>query len=458
MYFSVSTTHRPAADLGYLLMKHPDRVHEAELGFGHAVVFFPEAGSERCEAVLALDIDPVALVRGKGKTEGLEDQYVNDRAYAASSFLSVALNRVYRSAMAGQSRERPGLAALLIPLELVIKPLPVNGPPGLVRDLFEPLGWTVDIVPLPGEAASSRYVELRLKGSLRLRDALSHVYVLVPVLDDEKHYWAGDDEVEKLLLKGEAWLSSHPARDLIARRYLKNRRDLTQVTLARLSRDMAVPFAAAGPSQDSRENTFEAPLRLHDRRLDTVAALLVKSGARRVADLGCGDGRLIEHLVRHDQFETIIGLDASTRVLERAMRRLKLGQPGGPKEGRVVLLHGALTYRDARWQAAEAAALVEVVEHLDPDRLAAMTAVVFGAARPTAVIVTTPNADYNALFPALDTGTFRHPDHRFEWTRPAFRAWASAIAPDYGYQAAFSGIGDDHPEFGPVTQAVVFSR
>lgn len=457
MYLSLATTHQPATDLGFLLMKHPDRVHEVELSFGRAVVFFPEACTERCEAVLVLDVDPVGLVRGRGSADGLLDQYVNDRPYAASSFLSVALNRIYRSAMAGGSRERPELAASAIPLEITIKPLPVRGSTDLVRSLFEPLGWTVDVGRIATDDRPSRYVELHLSGTMRLADALSHLYVLIPVLDEDKHYWVGDDEVEKLLGKGEAWLSSHPARDLIARRYLKNRRDLVRAALSRLSPEAGAPEASAQPDGPGREETLEAPLRLHDRRLDAVAAVLVESGAKVVADLGCGEGRLLERLVRDRRFDRIIGLDASGRSLERAAGRLKLGQPGGP-DGRLTLLHGALTYRDERWHAADAAALVEVIEHLDPDRLPALADVVFGAARPKTVVVTTPNADYNALFPTLEAGAFRHPDHRFEWSRGEFRAWASGIEERYGYRAVHAGIGDDDPNLGPVSQMAVFTR
>jgi 3' terminal RNA ribose 2'-O-methyltransferase Hen1 len=457
MYFSLTTTHRPATDLGFLLMKHPERIHEVELGFGRAAAFFPDAREERCEAALVLDVDPVGLVRGRGATEGLMDQYVNDRPYAASSFLSVALNKIFRSAMAGNSRERPELAATAIPLEIVVTPLLVRGASEIVKKLFEPLGWTVDAVPIEERRGKSHYVTLRLSGVNRVADALGHVYVLIPVLDQDKHYWIGDDEVEKLLAKGTTWLATHPEREFIARLYLKGRRDLVKAALARLAPEENFD----GPSRQAalgREEVLEAPLRLHDLRLDTVAASLTESGAAVVADLGCGEGKLLERLVRDKRFKRIIGLDASTRSLERAARRLKLGQVGGPPEGRAALLHGALTYRDERWHGAEAAALVEVIEHLDFDRLSALADVVFGVGRPKTVIVTTPNAEYNVLFPSLPAGAFRHPDHRFEWTRAEFQQWASGVEARYGYRAAYSGVGEAHPEFGPVSQVAVFTR
>ncbi len=457
MFLSIATTHRPATDLGFLLMKHPERVHAVELSFGTGTVLFPEASEERCEAALVLDVDPVGLVRGRGRSEGLLDQYVNDRPYAASSFLSVALNRAFRTAMAGSSRERQNLADTAIPLEIRVTPLPVRGGETLLAELFEPLGWTIEAVRLVGPSGPSRYVDLVLRGTLRLADALSHLYVLLPALDADKHYWVGADEVDKLLAKGGAWLGAHPAREEIARRYLRRRRDLVAEALARLApEDEPVEAAEEEAQTPAREAAIEAPLRLHELRLDTVAEALAASGAKTVADLGCGEGKLLRRLARDRRYEKLIGLDASTRVLERAAASLRLRDPGG--DDRIVLLHGALTYRDERWHGVDAAALVEVIEHLDPDRLAALEAVVFGEARPATVIVTTPNAEYNRLFPGLAAGAMRHPDHRFEWTRAEFAAWAAEVAERHGYAAALSGIGDADPSLGPPSQMAVFSR
>jgi 3' terminal RNA ribose 2'-O-methyltransferase Hen1 len=455
MFLSIATTHSPATDLGFLLMKHPDRAHEIALAFGKAVVFFPQADSERCEAVLTLDLDPVALVRGRGEGDGVTDQYVNDRPYAASSFLSVALNKAFRTAMTGVSRERPELAQAAIPLEVVVAPLPAPDN-DLLERLFAPLGWRVEAQRIEGENGPSRYVELRLAGTLRVADALTHLYVLIPTLDTDKHYWVGDDEVEKLVAKAGSWLAAHPERETIARRYLKNRRSLARAALARLAPE--AELEAPPDSALRREEALEEPLRLHDRRLDAVVALLKGAGARSVADLGCGEGKLLQRLVKDRSFETLIGLDASAHSLERARERLKLDLAGGPDRERVKLLHGALTYRDERWAVVDAAALVEVIEHLDQDRLPALADAVFGAAKPKSVVVTTPNADYNVVFEHLPAGQFRHPDHRFEFTRAQFTNWAGEVAQRYGYAVEFSGIGDAHPEHGPVSQVGVFSR
>jgi 3' terminal RNA ribose 2'-O-methyltransferase Hen1 len=460
MFLSIATTYRPATDLGFLLHKHPNRLHEFELTFGKAFVFYPEAGETRCEAALVLDVDPVGLVRGKGQGEGLLDQYVNDRPYAASSFLSVALNRAFRTAMAGACAERRDLADSAIPLEAVVTPLPMRGGENMVRSLFEPLGWSVSVDPVgaPDAASAGRlYGRVKLAGTGRLSALLNHLYVLIPVLDDAKHYFVGEDEIDKLLKRGEGWLDQHPDRELIIRRYLRHRGSLARAALERLApetRDEAVEPEA----RDTPEDTLETPIRLNDERMIAVVDALRATGAKTIADLGCGEGKLLQRLLRERWAERLIGLDPAARALEWAAKRLKLHLPGGPPEGRVLLLHGSLTYRDERWAGVDAAALVEVIEHLDPDRLPLVARVVFGEARPGAVVVTTPNAEYNALFPNLSPGAFRHPDHRFEWTRAEFRAWADGIESGYGYRAAIGGIGREDETLGRPTQMAIFTR
>jgi 3' terminal RNA ribose 2'-O-methyltransferase Hen1 len=457
MFLSIATTHQPATDLGYLLMKHPGRLHETELSFGRSYVMYPAATNERCEAVLLLDVDPVELVRGRGQAEGLLDQYVNDRPYAASSFLSVALNRTFRTAMTGTSRERQALADSAIPLEIAVRPLPLAGGQDLVERLFSPLGWQVTVEPiLSPSGAVSRYAALTLRGAMRLADALSHLYVLIPVLDADKHYWVGDDEVDKLVEKGGAWLAGHPDRELIAQRYLKNRRNLYRAALDRLA--ASEPVFEDDDTWQQPEMIIETRLNVHDMRLDRVADVIKASGATSVADLGCGEGKLLRRLIHNSSLTKILGVDVSTQSLRRAAENIKLGQPGGPKEGRVTLIQGALTYRDARWASNDSAALVEVIEHIDIDRLPAVEAVVFGASGFHTIVVTTPNADYNALFDGLSTGSFRHSDHRFEWTRAQFQEWAEGVAARNGYSVDIEGIGDPDMERGSLTQMAVFRK
>jgi 3' terminal RNA ribose 2'-O-methyltransferase Hen1 len=466
MLLTLTTTHAPATDLGYLLHKNPSKVQGFELSFGKAHVFYPEATAARCTAALLLDVDAVGLVRGRkgpaGEGFALE-QYVSDRPYAASSFLSVAIARVFGSAMAGRSRGRPDLAVTPLPLEARVSALPCRGGEGFLRSLFEPLGYSVVANRRPLDSqfpawGESPYLSVGISGVCRLSELLTHLYVLVPVLDDDKHYWVGDAEVEKLLRHGEGWLSAHPQREAIVGRYLKHRRALMRETLARLvEEDQSDPDEAA-ETHAGEEEALEKRISLNEERLGTVVAVLKGSGAKRVLDLGCGEGKLLRALLAEKQFDEIVGLDVSLRTLERAGDRLKLEQLPQRQRDRVRLLQGSLTYRDKRLQGFEAAAVVEVIEHLDPPRLEAFARVLFECARPDTVVVTTPNAEHNVKFESLPAGRLRHKDHRFEWTRAEFGQWSETIAGRFGYGVKLAPIGPDDPAVGAPTQMAVFTR
>jgi 3' terminal RNA ribose 2'-O-methyltransferase Hen1 len=458
---TITYTRAPARDLGFLLLKNPDRVHERRIAFGTAYVFYPEATDERCTAALLLDIDPVGLVR-RGPGARSIAQYVNDRPYVASSFLSVAIADAFGTALGGRSKERQELADEALPFSAHLPVVPSRGGEGLVRRLFEPLGYTVLAQPLALDPAfpewgESRYLSLTIDGQVRLRDLLAHLYVLLPVLDDDKHYWVSESEIEKLLRRGEGWLSQHPERELIVDRYLVRQRPLTRVALAQLAEDDPDPDATE-EAHDQQEAAIEAPMSLNEQRLGTVVAALKASGAHSVIDLGCGEGRLLQRLIDDPEFERIVGMDVSHRSLEIASRRLRLDRMPERKRARIELMHGSLTYRDRRLSGFDAAALVEVIEHLEPERLAALEAHVFGTAQPGTILVTTPNVEYNARFETLPAGRFRHRDHRFEWTRDQFRGWAAAVAERRGYAVRYVPIGPEDPDVGSPTQMAVFSR
>jgi 3' terminal RNA ribose 2'-O-methyltransferase Hen1 len=461
MLLTISTTHRPATDLGHLLRKNPARVQRFEQTFGSAHVFYPEATEERCTVALLLEIDPVGLVRGRRGPSGeggTLEQYVNDRPYVASSFLSVAIADVFGSALSGSSKERPELAEQPIPLCAKIAVLPCRGGEAFLRALFEPLGYTVRVTGFPLDAkfpewGESAYFTVTLEGTLPLHALLSHLYVLVPVLDNEKHYWVGDDEVAKLLRHGEGWLAAHPQREVITRRYLKHRFNLVDEALAKLTEGETNPDET-GLAHAAEEAQVEEPIRLNDQRMAAVVAALKSAGAKRVLDLGCGGGQLIRALMKDKAFEKITGMDVSHRSLEIAHERLHLDRL--PQRDRVELLHGSLMYRDQRLTGYDAAAVVEVIEHLDPPRLAAFERVLFECARPQTVVLTTPNAEYNVKWETLPAGRFRHKDHRFEWTRAEFQAWASRVAERFGYRVDFVPIGPEDAAVGSPTQMAVF--
>ncbi|MEV4261732.1 3' terminal RNA ribose 2'-O-methyltransferase Hen1 [Kribbella sp. NPDC049584] len=448
----------PASDFGFLLHKNPSRPQKIEVTGGSAHVFYPEATDERCTAAVLLAIDPIGLVRsGRGRAaEGFTlGQYVNDRPYAASSLLAVALAKLFRTAMNGRCDARPELAARAIPLEIHVPALPCNGGSDLAERLFAPLGWNVDARPVPLDPeipawGDSRYVDLRLTGVLRLADALNHLYVMLPVLDDAKHYWVGPDEVDKLVRAGEGWLGAHPEKELISRRYLAHRRYLADAALERL--------VEVDGEELVEESSDEGSVSLAVERRGVVAGVLRELGARRIADIGCGEGALVGELLKDPMIGELIATDVSARALIRAKRRLHYDDLPDRQRDRLRFLQSSVTYSDERLAGLDAVVLMEVVEHVDPPRLPALAHSVFHAARPAAVVMTTPNCEYNARFPSLPAGNFRHPDHRFEWTRPEFESWSYEVATRYNYSVTFRPVGPLDPEVGPPTQLALFRR
>ncbi|GGG54389.1 3' terminal RNA ribose 2'-O-methyltransferase Hen1 [Hymenobacter glacieicola] len=476
MLLTITTTHQPATDLGYLLHKNPSRLQTLDVAAGQAHVFYPEATAERCTAALLLTIDPVALVRSHrgpaGEGFALE-QYVNDRPYVASSFLSAALAKAFNTAMNGTCKDRPELPDTLLPLMATVAVMPAASAEQLQR-LFGPLGYEVEteahpLDPTVPEWGNSRYFTLRLRhAGLRLQDLLSHLYVLIPVLDNNKHYWIGKAEAEKLLHRGGEWLPRHPEREFITRRYLRfsayvnptlerllsNEEDLTDDTI-----ELALsPAANAAPATELGAGEAADTLSLHDLRLDRVAEEIRRLGAKRVLDLGCGEGKLVRRLLQLPHVEHILALDVSWRELERAQQRLHVAEMPPRQRERLTLAQGSVLYHDPRLAGYDAAAVVEVIEHLDESRLATFEQVVFARARPGVVLVTTPNADYNQHYETLAAGQFRHQDHRFEWTQAQFTAWAGGVAERHGYRVRVEPLGPVMAGLGAPSQLAVFER
>jgi len=462
MLFTITYTGTDTANLGFLLHKNPYRPQKFELGFGGAYVFYPEISDGRTTAALLLDINPVNLARGKEgaarqTASGLFD-YVNDRPYVCSSFMSVAIAAVFRTAMAGRCDERQALCDSLLDLEAAVTMLPCRSDTQMLLRVFEPLGYEVNYTdfvtdenfPLWGE---SRYVNLTLKAKIRLRDLLKHIYILIPVFDRQKHYWIGYDEVEKLTRNAGDWLSGHPEKAFITSRYLKRMRPLVNMAFTRLSSE---PDEESSQSEERKEE-LERKLNLNMKRLGVVTAALKSLGARSVIDIGCGEGNLLRMLSGEKRFERIAGADVSLSALERAAEKLKITGVSDSARERVSLFQSSFTYQDARFKGYDAACAVEVIEHIDIPRLSAFCQVLFGYTRPRFIIITTPNREYNINYANIGKNNFRHSDHRFEWTRVEFKSWGEKTAEARGYTVKFSEIGEDGAPEGAPTQMAVFT-
>ncbi len=463
---TLTSTHEAATDLGFLLRKNPERPQSFSLSFGKAHVFYPEATPDRCTVALLVEVDPVGLVRnrnGPSGERGALDRYVNDRPYAVSSFLSVAIADIFGSALSGRSKERPELVDSPIPLSVAFSALPCRGGEELLHRLFEPLGYAVSARRLPLDESfpdwgDSSYFQVELNVRLPLQQVLSHLYVLVPVLDNDKHYWVGDDEVGKLLRHGDGWLAAHPESDAITRRYLKHQRSLVDDALKQLADESEPDPDTVAEGRAEEEEAIERSISLNEQRLGSVLATLKATDATRVLDLGCGEGRLLQVLLKERQFTEIVGMDVSHRALKIAADRLHFDRLPPLQKARLRLLHGSLIYRDQRLAGFDAAAVVEVIEHLDAARLAALERVLFECANPKHVVITTPNREYNVKWENLPAGRFRHRDHRFEWTRPEFQEWANGVAHRFGYTVRFLPVGPQDVAVGSPTQMAVFTR
>jgi 3' terminal RNA ribose 2'-O-methyltransferase Hen1 len=460
MLLTITYTGKNTTDLGYLLYKNPYRPQVFELNHGKAYVFYTEVSDECTTAALLLDIDPIDLARGKQGSQGggLFD-YVNDRPYVSSSLMSTAISKVFGTALTGRADKHQSLSDSLLDLSATISMLPCRGEQVMLNRIFEPLGYELsyetfvsdELFPGWGE---SKYVNLTIKGHVRLRDLLKHIYVLIPVFDRQKHYWVGEDEVEKLLRMGEDWLAGHPERAYITGRYLNRRRSLVNMAFERLA---AADVDAGELPQEEAWEKPEKKLNLNTQRLGSVVAALKNCGAKSVIDIGCGEGNLLSLLIKERQFSRIAGVDVSHVALERSNDKLKLDRAGDSLRERITLFQGSLTYKDDRFEGYDAACVIEVIEHLDIPRLAAFERVLFEFTRPRTVVLTTPNREYNVKYDNLYDDGLRHGDHRFEWTRAEFRKWATQVSEKHGYIVQFSEIGEADEALGAPTQMGVFT-
>jgi 3' terminal RNA ribose 2'-O-methyltransferase Hen1 len=450
MYLSIATTYQPATDLGHLLHKHPDRAFKSEGSQSDYYCFFPVATAEYCKACLVLNFNSRPESNGHGRPflPQLQSQYINDRPYVAGSQLSIAIADVFGTAMNGKSKDRQNLADIALPFEIEISAVHCNAGADFIQKIFEPLGYTVEVsntklnekFPAWGQAP---YFSIKLNTTKRISEILRQIYVLLPVLDNFKHYYIEDAEKEKILRLGEGWLQNHPLVEIITQRSLKNIRSLSNEAL-----EILLGSEPITSSSLDGEAKLESPIRLNELRFNKVEEVLITSGVKRVLDFGCGEGRFLEKLIRNPWFSEVIGADVSIASLERATKRLERNS----SKNKAKLIHSSFTYHDDRLKDIDSMVMLEVIEHIDLTNLDFVEKNIFEFIKPKLLIITTPNADYNTKF---QQPGFRHPDHRFEWTRDEFKVFCEKSI-KYGYTYEISFIGDIEPALGGPTQMGVF--
>lgn len=462
MLLTITMNGTNTQDLGYLLHKNPQRAQCFELNFGKAYVFYTEVSDSRTTAALLLDINPIDLARGKlgSKDRGLFD-YVNDRPYVSSSFMSTAINSVFSTAMSGRCAKRQELADSKLNLEATVYNLPVRSEKNLVQEIFEPLGYEISVRESVldekfTEWGESCYIDLTLKGKVKLSELLNHLYVLIPVFDKQKHYYISEDEIDKLIRHGEGWLSAHPLKNKIIRRYFDMKKSYANKTIARLLESESETKETEEENIQEQE-TAEKKIPLNKQRLEAVKNAVLSSGAKTVLDIGCGEGKLTAMLLREQQIQKITAADVSVSVLEKAKQKLNYERMQPYLKNKLTLMQASLMYKDNRFSGFDAACVVEVIEHLDIQRIPLFEKVMFEYAKPKTVILTTPNKEYNVKYPTLENGTLRHRDHRFEWTRDEFKNWCEHICSKFGYKVEIKNIGETDEEYGSPTQMGVFT-
>jgi 3' terminal RNA ribose 2'-O-methyltransferase Hen1 len=454
MLLEITTTHSPATDLGFLLNKHPDRLQSVELAVGKAQVFYTEATDSICTACLLLEINPIDLVRNRNQMAFLQEHYVNDRPYTSNSFLSTALVKAFGSAMNGTSKGKPELVNVPIPLKAKVHSLKVGSDKIYLHKLFEPLGYNIQVetLPLDDQFPSwgvSQAVNLTVEKTTTLKELLNQLYVFILATDNDRHYWISRNDIDVLLRRGEGWLDQHPEKEWITRRFFKNLRSLANQALLRLTNEEEVEID---------QTTSPIRVNLHEQRLQKAFELIKQNGAETVLDLGCGEGKLIRKLMKDSQFKRIVGMDVSFTELLKAKENLFLDTASPLMRERISLFQGSVTYKDDRMKGFDAVALVEVIEHIDEERLPAMEKVVFGNANPSMVVLSTPNAEYNVVYERLESENFRHEDHRFEWTREQFKQWCEKVCSEFNYEVVIYPVGEETIEIGAPSQMAVFKR
>lgn len=464
MLLTITYEGQNTQDLGFLLHKNPDRAQEFELSYGKAYVFYPEVSDARTTAALLLDIDPIDLARGKlGSKDGGLFDYVNDRPYASTSFMSTAIARVFNTAMAGKCAKKQELADTPLHLTATLYALKDNRDEKLAAQLFEPLGYTVEArrtvldEKFP-DWGLSPYIDLTISGTVKLSEMLNHIYVLIPVFDRQKHYYISKDEIQKLLDHGEGWLGKHPYKEKITQRYFRQKKEYARKALDLLrAQDEEEPEENTSDDTETEEEK-EAKTPLNTLRLEAVKQAVLSSGASSVIDMGCGEGRLTGMLLKEKQIQKLTVCDVSVNTLEKAADRLRLDRMPLTLRNKLTLMQASLTYRDKRFSGFDCACIVEVIEHIEPMRIAAFERVVFEFAAPRTVVLTTPNKEYNVNYENMKENALRHGDHRFEWTRAEFKAWADHVCEQYGYHCEISGIGEHNEATGTPTQMGVFTK
>jgi 3' terminal RNA ribose 2'-O-methyltransferase Hen1 len=443
------------------------------MSFGEGYVYFQENPQGDNSLSLLVDVDPLATVQGRGQLSHMDGLYVNDRAYVPSSLLTSALTKAFGTALSGRCKERPELASTPIDWTVSVPVVTSDWRTEILWSLFGPLGYEVRMAHVEREGHRSSHPDVasdltgvKLCTTATMREVLSHLVVLIQVLDQDNHRWLDEQDLDPFMRRVEGWLPEHPYGMFILKRALKHQKHLIKAVIAKFP--AIVDSQARISSINSEmwdasqlEEYADQPLSLNRQRFAVVQELIERLQPRSLVDLGCGDGSFIGFLANGallHPMERIIGMDVSASELARAKTRMEHLSSLPGRRTPVEWLLGSLLYRDPRIKGLDMAILIEVIEHIDPWRLPALERQVFGEGGYASIVVTTPNREFNLIYGLSEEHSLRHRDHRFEWTRQEFQEWVQKIASQYGYEWQIQGIGTVSLDHGSPSQMVLFQK
>ncbi|MGG3466792.1 3' terminal RNA ribose 2'-O-methyltransferase Hen1 [Neobacillus pocheonensis] len=444
MQLSLSVKGPGAEAVSYLLAKNPNNLYErSEKGLTVRLAY-STFSNDKVQVIIYVKPDPIELVKNSPDIYDIT-HYINDREFAASSIFVSAIRKALGTALNGKPREEyAGWVEHSFEMEMAFGPVATDLRDEEIEALFKPIGYQVEIErgkSFIREKSSARIITI--KGKQTVQRALRHVSILMPVMDNYKHYYIDEREIEKLDRYGEGWLNSHPLKSMILKRSLRFQNMISQ---SRFYEKETKNLGDAKPTK----------IRLNELRYEAIVKHVnALSNKATIVDLGAGEGKLSVLLGFVDGVKEIFSVEPSNKSRLRAMERFEQS-----KEKRGFLepksITGSLFYLDERLSNKDVIILCEVIEHIDEHRLPKIFETIFKDYRPGVLMVTTPNQEYNIVY-EMDEA-MRHGDHRFEWTRAEFKERCEQWSSPFSYQLSFHGIGEEHPFYGHPTQMAIFTR
>ncbi|MCK1992095.1 3' terminal RNA ribose 2'-O-methyltransferase Hen1 [Peribacillus muralis] len=445
MQLTINASGNNVKAISYLLSKNPNNLYERKHK-GHVVRLFYSTFTEtEMEATIFVTPDPIELVKNTANSYDIT-HYINDREFAVSSIFCSLIRSALGTALNGQPKEEHAeWVNHPFSFQFDFGPVVSTLSDNQLRELFEPIGYEVSITRPDiqysfdmKDRSSTRTVSL--KGLKTLQEGLRHLFVLIPVIDNYKHYYIDEKEIDKLERYGEGWLDDHPMRDFIYRQSLRFKE---------------VYSIVENKKPEMKKDDKESKVRLNDLRYEKIFDTVSQMHPSSVVDFGSGEGKLSVRLGFIEGVKEILAVEPSQSATLKALGRFDKVKD---KEKFVIPkpLWGSLFYYDEELKNKDVIILCEVIEHIDEHRLPKVMDTILQDYQPRALILTTPNREYNEVYDMEDA--LRHNDHRFEWTRAEFQQWCTARNHDDSYDLRFEGIGEEHVTQGCPTQMCVFER